>query len=44
MNELRELDGKVREALYPGVTLAVRGGGLVPTHWVDAGRMIEIPY
>jgi hypothetical protein len=42
--ELRVLDGKVHEALYPGVTLAVRGRGDIPTHWVDVGRMVEIQH
>ena len=41
--ETRELDVQVHRALYPGVTLAVRGCGNIPTHWVDVGRMVEIP-
>jgi hypothetical protein len=41
--EMRELDVQVHRALYPGVTLAVRGCGNIPTHWVDVGRMVEIP-
>lgn len=41
--ELRELDIQVHEALYPNVTLAVRGWGDIPTHWLDVGRMVEIP-
>ena len=44
MDRFRDLDAKVHEALYPNVALAVRGRGDIPTHWLDVGRMVEIPH